>query len=174
MKENTMRKLSLILFLSLFTVACGHSQQQIPSSTSATVSSVSEASNGKKIAERKGIFARLLASKSKTGLAQRQALIHKNQVKKLEESGVVKPYGETFPVAELGSCGDLKPWESEPTIGRKVVKAVKRILKNKTDTCAWSQKFLECRGVLLVLENLKSGFEPQTEEALQLYQSCQE
>ena len=64
-----MRKLTLILVLSLFAVGCAHSQQEVvtsgPQAVATQETSKDKSLHGKKIAEDSGVFAALRGSKVK-------------------------------------------------------------------------------------------------------------
>ena len=175
MKENTMRKLSLILFLSLFTVACGHTQ-------SANVELASKEKTKTEIPKGKKVIAVLGCNKplhlcpGMEGFDSDAFAMERNkrQMKSLADNPNTRPYGEDFPVATPDGCDNLADWDQKNILSKRVVDSMRMMLKDKNTDCEWSKRYLQCGGVLVAVGAYNNYSELKIAQVKNIYRVCQE
>jgi hypothetical protein len=99
--------------------------------------------------------------------------LNKRQMKNLEDNPNMRPYGEAFPVATTDGCDNLADWDQKNILSKRIGDSMRGMLKDQNTDCAWSKRFLQCGGVLVVVKAYNGFKELKIAQAKDIYQGCQ-
>ena len=167
-----MKKLTLILFLALFTVACGHSNQGSVKALPQNDIHCKDTS-GKSIAMESGIFAKLKPKSARKSKEQIERT-NKEVLQMIKQAEQTQPLGKQFPQASLEACGDLSVWNDRSlNIKVKITHALSAMSVEENKDCEWAERYLQCRGVFESTSCFKDIMKSQSQTAKEVYLGCQ-
>lgn len=111
------------------------------------------------------------ASQSKKGIL---ATRDEAERKAIREAGHARPFGKDFPVATTDGCDNLANQDQRGILSKRIVDSMHAMLKDKNTDCAWSKRYLQCGGALVVIGAYNNAVELKIAQVKNIYQFCQE